>query len=101
MTMEAVYQNLATYVAAHTHQFGDHESILGVVYNCYKENNAIETSEMKAGFDVLYSLLNEKMSNETEGVIDTVCALCSEYEKVGFTEGIQIGIRLAQEIRLP
>ena len=63
MTMESVYQNLATDVAAHPHQFGNQKSILGAAYDCYKENSAIESSEMKAGIDVLYSPLNK-----TEGV---------------------------------
>lgn len=53
---------------------------------------------MKAGFEMLYSLLSGKSSDETEEFVDTVCALCSEHEKVAFIEGIQIGIRLAQEV---
>jgi hypothetical protein len=47
---------------------------------------------------MIYSLLNDKSSDETEEFIDAVCALCSEHEKVAFIEGIQIGIRLAQEV---
>lgn len=57
----------------------------------------METDEIKTGFEMLYSLLNGRSSDETEEFIDTVCALCSEHEKVAFGEGIQLGIRLAQE----
>lgn len=98
MTMKAVYQSLATYVATHPQQLGNHESVIGMIYNCYKDQNNMENSEIKTGFEMLYSLLCGKSSDETEEFVDTVCALCSEHEKIAFIEGIQIGIRLAQEV---
>ena len=58
----------------------------------------METAEIKSGFEMIYSLLNDKSSDETEEFIDAVCALCSEHEKVAFIEGIQLGVRLAQEV---
>ena len=98
MTMKAVYQSLATYVATHPQQLGNHESVIGMIYNCYKDQHNMETAEIKSGFEMIYSLLNDKSSDETEEFIDAGCALCSEHEKVAFIEGIQIGIRLAQEV---
>ena len=98
MTMKAVYQSLATHVATHHQQLGNHESVIGMIYNCYKDQNNMENSEIKTGFEMLYSLLCGKSSDETEEFVDTVCALCSEHEKIAFIEGIQIGIRLAQEV---
>lgn len=97
MTLTAVYQSLASHVSTRPQQLGDHESVLGMIYNCYKEQNNMETEEIKVGFEMLYSLLNSRSSDETEEFIDAVSALCSEHERVGFIEGIQIGIRLAQE----
>lgn len=49
MTMNAVYQSLASYVAGHPQQLGDHESVLGMMYNCYKDQNNMETDEIKTG----------------------------------------------------
>ena len=97
MKMDAVYRSLAKHIATHPQRLGDHESVLAMMYNCYKDQNHTETAEIKAGFEMLYSLLNGRSIGETEEFIDTVCALCSEHEKVAFTEGIQLGIRLAQE----
>lgn len=98
MRMDAVYRSLAEYVATNHQQLGDHESVLGMLYDCYKDQNNMETAEIKAGFEMLYSLINSRSSDETEEFIDAVCALCSEHEKVAFTEGIQLGVRLAQEL---
>lgn len=97
MTMSAVYQSLASYVSTYHQQLGDHESVLGMMYNCYKDQNNMETEEIKTGFEMLYALLNGRSSDETEEFIDAVCALCSEHERVGFIEGIRIDIRLVQE----
>jgi hypothetical protein len=69
-----------------------------MIYNCYKDQHNMETAEVKSGFEMIYSLLNDKSSDETEEFIDAVCALCSEHEKVAFIEGIQLGVRLAQEV---
>lgn len=97
MKMDVMYRTLEEYVATNPKQLGDHESVLGMIYSCYKDQNNMETAEIKEGFDMLYSLINGRSSDETEEFIDTVCALCSEHEKVAFTEGIQLGIRLALE----
>ena len=96
--MKAVYDCIANHVAACPQQLGCHESLLAMIYNCYKDQHNMETAEVKSGFEMIYSLLNDKSSDETEEFIDAVCALCSEHEKVAFIEGIQLGVRLAQEV---
>ena len=53
------------------------ESLLEILFNVYTECN---------GFD--------------NQIIYPVCTLCRDHEKVGFQEGIKVGIRLAQEANI-
>ena len=45
-----------------------------------------------------YRLMNGKPLKEIDEIIYAVCALCRDHEKAGFNDGVNVGIRLAQEI---
>lgn len=74
------------------------DTVLGLLYECYNENHPYDNEEIKADFNELYRLMNGMPLREVDKIIYPVCKLCREYEKASFTEGIKIGIRLANEL---
>ena len=70
------------------------ESILEVLYNTYNEYSCFENEQIKADFEELYQRMNGKPLQEMDAIIYAVCALCRDHEKVGFMEGIQVGLHL-------
>ena len=77
---------------------GNAGTILEMFYKHYNEFNRMDTAEIKENFEVLYCQMNGMPLREMDGIIDTVCALCRDYEKTGFIEGAKIGIRLAFDL---
>ena len=98
--MEKYIQSLRSYVAAHPPNFGDCDthSILEMLFCHYSEFNRLDNENIKQGFEKLYRQLDALRLKEKDTVIDIVCFLCQEHEKVSFTEGIQVGMRLAEEL---
>lgn len=74
------------------------DTVLGLLYECYNENHPYDNEEINADFNELYRLMNGMPLREVDKIIYPVCKLCREHEKAGFTEGIKIGIRLANEL---
>jgi hypothetical protein len=97
--MEKYIQSLRSHVAAHPPNFGDCDthSILEMLFCHYSEFNRLDNENIKQGFEKLYRQLDALCLKEKDTVIDIVCFLCQEHEKVSFTEGIKVGMRLADE----
>ena len=98
MNMAEYIQALETYVASHKLNLGDGESLLSLLYEAYEDVNRIYDAQIKADFAELYRLLNGMPLREMDWIIHPVCALCRDHERNGFVHGVQVGIRLAQEI---
>ena len=98
--MKRYFESLKTMLAERPPERGDGNAgtILEVLYNHYNEFNRIDTAEIKEKFEELYLRMNGMPLSEMDRVIDTVCALCRDYEKAGFIEGAKIGIRLKSEL---
>ena len=75
----------------------DDEPILELLFECYNAQNGFDNEEIRRNFEALYEEMNGKTLREQDEIIYAVCALCREHEKVGFVEGIKVGMRLAQE----
>ena len=78
--------------------FGDDETILTIIYNCYLEHNKQDDEKIKADFKNLYEKLNGKSLTELDEVIDPVSLLCYDHERFGFVTGIKLGMLLANEL---
>lgn len=78
--------------------YGDADSVLGLLYECFNENNPYDNEQIKADFNELYQQMNGMSLREMDRIVYPVCKLCRDHERAGFTEGIRIGILLAQEI---
>ncbi len=99
MNMEEYFRALETYVASHKLNLGDGESVLSLLYEVYSDNNRIYDDQIKADFAELYQALNGMPLREMDWIINPVCALCRDHERSGFIHGVQVGIRLAQEVQ--
>ena len=78
---------------------GDGESVLSLLYDAYGDVNRIDDDQIKADFGELYRLLNGMPLREMDWIINPVCALCRDHERSGFIHGVQVGIRLEQEVQ--
>lgn len=99
MNMEEYVQALEIHVASRKLILGDGESVLSLLYEAYGDINPMYDDQIKADFAELYEVLNGIPLREMDWIINPVCALCRDHERNGFMHGIQVGVRLAQEIR--
>ena len=77
---------------------GDADSVLGLLYECFNENNPYDNEQIRADFNELYQQMNGMSLREMDQIVYPVCKLCRDHEKAGFIEGIRIGVLLAQEV---
>ena len=96
--MEKFLETLKRHIAEHPPNFGDGESVLTMLYECYSENNP-DNEQIKADFDDLYQQMNGMTLQEMDKIIYPVCKLCRDHEQSGFREGVKVGIRLADELK--
>ena len=99
MNMEEYVQALEIHVASRKLILGDGESILSLLYEACGDINPMYDDQIKADFAELYQELNGTPLREMDWIVNPVCALCRDHERNGFMHGIQVGVRLAQEIR--
>ena len=96
--IEKYIQALKEHALADPSARADGESVLGILYECHNENHPYDNEQIKADFHALYEKMNGMALQEMDKIIYPVCTLCRDHERVGFTEGVKIGIRLSSEI---
>ena len=96
--MEKYFEKLRSYIAENPPDFGDGASVLTLLYEAYAESNRMDDGTIKEDFNELYRLMNGMELQEMDKIIYPVCKLCRDHERVGFVEGIRIGIRLRGEV---
>lgn len=89
---------LYAYLGKHPPDYGDADSILGMLYGRYNECNTLDTDEIKAAFDELYQRMNGMPLREMDRILDVVCALCKDHQMSGFADGVKVGLLLAKEL---
>ena len=77
------------------------ESILEVLFDAYNESSGFDNAAIKADFEELYRLMNDKPLKEIDEIIYAGCALCRDHEQAGFIEGVKVGMSLAKELYIP
>lgn len=88
---------LAKHITSHPLKLGDGESVLTLLYESYEELQGY-SGQIKEDFHELYRLLNGVPLTELDRIINPVCTLCRDHEQSGFIHGVQVGVRLAQEV---
>ena len=96
--MNPYFENLKAHIKANPPNFGDGESVLTMLYECYNENNPYDNEQIKADFEELYRQMNGMPLREMDRIVYPVCRLCRNHERTGFVEGIKISIRLRTEL---
>ena len=96
--MRQFLEKLKQRVAENPPNYGDADSVLGLLYECFNENNLYDNKQIRADFNDLYQQMNGMPLREMDEIIYPVCKLCRDHEKAGFIEGVKIGIRLRDEI---
>ena len=99
LNMEEYLQALETYVASCKLNLGDGKSVLSLLYEAYGDINPMYDDQIKADFAELYQALNGMPLQEMDRIVNPVCALCRDHERNGFLHGVQVGIRLVQEVQ--
>ena len=97
--MITYFERLKAYLENHPPNFGDGDSVLSMLYECYAESNRLDDGVIKNSFDELYRQMHGQSLREMDKVIYTVCTLCREHERAGFVHGVQVGVRLEEELK--
>ena len=101
MRMDEFMNALQTKLATQQPNYPDNaESILEMLFDVYNESSGFDNAAIKADFEELYRLMNGKPLKEIDEIIYTVCTLCRDHEKLGFIEGIKVGMNLAIELNI-
>lgn len=96
--MKQYIEKLKHHIAENPPVFGDADSVLGVLYECYNENHPNNNEQIKADFNALYQAMNGMPLREMDKVIYPVCKLSRDHERAGFMEGIKVGMLLCEEL---
>ena len=102
MNFEEYIQKLKAHVEAQSSKLvcDDSESILEMLYDIYAESNSFDNEVIRTDFHKLYRLLNGMPPKELDNLTDPINVLCRDHEMAGFILGVQVGIRLAQEVKI-
>ena len=99
MRMDEFMKVLQTKLATQQPSYPDNaESIMEVLFDAYNESSSFDNAAIKADFEELYQLMNGKPLKEIDEIIYAVCTLCRDHEKVGFIEGIKVGLNFAKDL---
>ena len=96
--MKEYFEMLKQRGADNPSNYGDADSVLGLLYECFNENNPYDSEQIKANFEELYRQMNGMPLREMDKIVYPVCKLCRDHERSGFVEGIKIGVRLRTEL---
>lgn len=96
--MKKFYNVLRRYVSENQPNFGNGDSVLTMLYEAYSDCNQMEDEQINAAFEYLYRQMNGMNLHEMDRILDPVCSLCRSHERVGFVEGIKIGVLLVHEL---
>ena len=71
---------------------------MALLYESYEDLQGCSSGQTTEDFHELYRPLNGVALTEPDRIINPVCTLRRDHEQSGFIHGVQVGIRLAQEI---
>ena len=97
--MKTYLEAIKSHIKSQPPNFGDGESVLTMLYECYNENNLYDNEQIKADFEELYRQMNGMPLREIDQIVYPVCRLCRDHERSGFVEGIKLGILLTEELQ--
>ena len=96
--MNPYLEKLKAHIKVNPPNFGDEETVLTMLYECYNENNPYDNEQIRADFNELYQQMNGTPLWEMDQIVYPVCRLCRDHERAGFIEGVRLGVLLAHEL---
>ena len=72
--------------------------LLDMLYQCCIEEHPIGDIRTQSLFATLDTYFLRLSPQEQDGLLDLICGLCCEHERLAFLEGIRVGFRLADEL---
>jgi len=92
---------LLKHIKTHNFNYGDvpADSVLDFLWLSYFEIQRADPEDIMQGFQALDQFFEGKSFEEVKNVFDIVCSLCTAYEKRAFTDGLQFGVQLMQELQ--
>ena len=96
--IKSYIEALLAYARTEPTDYGQGESVLTVLYECYSDSNRMDDAQIRADFKELYAQMNGMTIQEMDKIIYPVCSLCRDHQRVGFVEGVKIGLLLAGEV---
>ena len=97
--MKEFLEKLKQQVAENPPNYGDADSVLGLLYESFNENNPYDNEQIKADFEELYRQMNGMPLREMDRIVYSVCRLCRDHERSGFEEGVTVGLLLSVELK--
>lgn len=95
--MKKFLEILKQRIADHPPNYGDADSVLGLLYECFNENNPYDNEQIREDFNELYQQMNGMPLREMDQIVYPDCKLCRDHERAGFVEGIKIGFLMRYE----
>lgn len=96
--MTDLYAALRNHIDNHPPNYGDGESVLTMLYEAFSEANPMDDIRIKQDFHQLYQQMSGMYLRDMDQILNPVCALCRDHQRSGFIHGVQIGVRLAEEL---
>lgn len=98
MKITPYIQALVRHALSQEPNYGDGESVLTMLYECYSDSNRMDNEQIRADFKELYAQMNGMTIKGMDTIIYPVCSLCRDHQRSGFVEGVKIGLLLAKEV---
>lgn len=98
--MSLYIERLKNYLADKTPDYGytDAESLLEMLYYYYSHHNPIDNGRIRCQLNVVSIYLKKLSIEDGDKIFDVVTDLINAYEKEAFLQGLQVGVRLVQEL---
>lgn len=74
------------------------DSLLEVLYEQYMDTEPEDHDKIKAGFREIEDCVSALPFAQQDQICCTAAALCAEYERVAFRDGVRIGARMIFEL---
>lgn len=81
-------------------RYADASSILEMLYYYYTADNPVDNGVIRCALHSCEDIHRELPLEKADTVFDHVSRLCSLYEKQAFLDGVHVGSRLSEELRM-
>ena len=98
--MNPYIHQLQAYIEQHPISCGceDIHTISELLYECYTEENPIDTNEIRVDFQEIDNIISELSFQDNDRIFALVCHLCTQHERLAFLEGLRVGMQLCTEL---